>query len=103
MCESCPTAVIDLARRLSDYAEAHKWMIHGSLHHVLEDENVSDEHIQSGLDGREEHDWNWPSIATDDETVEISLELLKLSVPERHQVIRMAWDQPNMQPWRPDY
>lgn len=104
MCENCPAAVISLAKRLASYIKAAGYTVEGSLHCVLEDESIADEFITHGL----EEDYQWELLAkyelrTDAETVGIGRELLKLTVPERHQVIRMAWDSPNMQPWNEEY
>ena len=98
MCEECPEQVIKLAQRLSAYIDAHSCSVTGSLHHVLEDENVTTGHIESGLDRGQ-----WPNLPTDEETIAIGRELLAMTITERHQVIRMAWDPPNVQPWREDY
>ena len=82
MCEACPPAVLELALRIGAYAERHGWVVGGGLHIVIEDENVADHHIT----------WCQQNAELDAESAAFATELLAMTVPERHQVIRLAWD-----------
>lgn len=76
-----------MAKRLGEYATAHDNVICGGLHIVIEDGNVQTHHIE----------WCQSTQVLNDWERRFAADLLQLSLPERHAVIDMAWD--NLHPW----
>jgi hypothetical protein len=90
MCEDCPAEARDLADRIAAYITARNHVIAGGLHIVIEDENVSDEHIK----------WCLGTQDLDAEARQIAAGLLAMPLPHRHVTVQWAWDDRERESWK---